>query len=288
MAEFDDYELGTGNPEEPPPYRPEPEKKPGGMLFPALLALAGVAAIGLLALLFMMFKEAPEPEATPTPAPMAPPVATPAPTPTPVVLPPLEDSDDIVRQLLAALSSNEELARWLGQTELIRTLTVVTVNVATGESPKPHLKFLAPRTQFAATQTGRTLIPNPDGFAGYDVMADAFASMDAGAMAATYRTLEPLFETAFEEFGMPDTPFRAILDRAIQNLLAVPVMRADVELVPHATSFRYKNPAYEQLSPAQRQFLRMGPRNVRIIQGQLKGVAAALAASPAPAEAGGG
>ena len=39
-----------------------------------------------------------------------------------------------MRQLLTALSANPELARWLGQTSLIRTVTVVTINVATGES----------------------------------------------------------------------------------------------------------------------------------------------------------
>ena len=57
-----------------------------------------------------------------------------------------------------------------------------------------------------------------------------------------------------------------------------------VELVPHATSFRYRDPRYEDLTPAQKQFLRMGPRNVKIIQGKLREIAAALAALAAPAE----
>ena len=275
MAE--DYELGQTDPDEPSPYRPDPEKK-GGLLFPALLALAAIAAIGLLAVLYLAFKAPEEPEPTPTPPPITVPTPIPAPSATPVVLPPLDQSDDLVRQLVTALSASPELGRWLAETHLIQTVTVVTVNVATGESPKPHLQFLAPKTRFVPKRIGRALVPDPASFSGYDVMADAIASLDAGSTAATYRTLEPLFEIAFKDFGMPEVRFRAMLDRAIANLLAVPIPGAEVELVPHATSFRYRDPRYEELSPAQKQFLRMGPRNVKIIQAQLRAVAAALAA----------
>jgi hypothetical protein len=285
MGDFDDYELGTGSDETPPPYRPDPEKKEGGLLFPALLALAAIAAIGLLAVLYMMFRTPEEPGPEPTLAPITAPTPTPAPTATPVVLPSLDESDDLVRQLVVALSANPELARWIAEKGLIRTLTVVTVNVAIGQSPRPHLGFLAPKTGFVPKRIGQALIPDPAGFAGYNVMADAVASLDAVSAAATYRTLEPLFDVAFQDYGMPDVRFRAMLDRAIGKLLAVPVLGAEVELVPHATSFRYRNPRYEELSPAQKQFLRMGPRNVKIIQDKLREVAAALAAPASRPEA---
>jgi hypothetical protein len=60
-----------------------------------------------------------------------------------------------------------------------------------------------------------------------------------------------------------------------------------VELEPHAIGFRYADPKLEALTPAQRQFLRIGPRNVRLVQGKLREFAAALAA-PAPAPSTGG
>ena len=150
------------------------------------------------------------------------------------------------------------------------------MNVATGESPRPHLRFLAPKTRFVPKRVGRSLVPDPASFVGYNVMADAIASLDAGTTAETYRTVEPLFDVAFQDFGMPDLRFRAMVDRAIANLLAVPVLDAEVELVPHATVFRYYDPRHEQLSPAQKQFLRMGPRNVEKVQAKLREIAAAL------------
>ena len=284
MSDLEEYELErTGSPDlPPPPYRPDPEKKGGGLFFPAMLALTAIVAIGLLAVVYQLFRTPAEPETEVTPPPVAvAPHATPAPTATPLVLPSLDESDSLVRDLLAALSSNPELARWIAQSDLVRTTTAVTVNVATGESPKPHLRFLAPKTRFVPKRVGRSLVPDPAGFAGYDVMADAIGSLDAGATAQTYRSVEPLFDIAFQDFGMPGVRFRTMLRRAIDNLLAVPILDAEVELVPHATSFRYHDPRHEQLSPAQKQFLRMGPRNVKIVQARLREIKAALAA---PAE----
>jgi hypothetical protein len=267
------------------PYRPDPEKKSGGLFFPATLALVAVIATALLAVVFFVFRHPPTPAAGPSPAPVAAasaPLAGASPSPE-VALPPLDESDGVVRQVAAGLSAHPELARWLARTALVRTLTVVVVNVAAGETPRPHLEFLAPRQRFrAARRPARLLVPDPAGFAGYDRFGDGVASVDAVGAANVYRTLAPLFEAACVELGHPEGGFPAALDKAIRALLAVPVLRDDVELVPHAIGFRYADAKLEALTPAQKQFLRMGPRNVRLVQGKLKELAAALApAAPA-------
>ena len=289
MPDLEDFEIEhTGSPEgSPTPYRPDPEpEKKGGLLFPAILALAAILAVGLLAVVYLSFRTPVERELEATPPRVeATPLPTPAPSATPVDLPPLDASDDFVRQMVTALSSHPELGRWLAQKGLVQTLTAVTVNVATGESPRPHLLFLAPKTRFVPRRVGRSLVPDPASFTGYDVMADAVASVNAAAAAQAYVTLEPLFDLAFQDFGMPEVRFRAMLNRALDNLVAVPDLTSEVTLVPHATSFRYENPRYEELSPAQKQFLRMGPRNVKVIRGKLRELQAALKAGPQPVAA---
>jgi hypothetical protein len=262
------------------PYRPDPEKKPSGLFFPATLALVAVVATALLAVVFFVFRHPATPKAEPSPVPVAAP-ASPAASPSTapeVALPSLDDSDAFVRQIAAGLSANPEVVRWLARTALVRTLAVVVVNVAAGETPRPHLDFLAPRQRFrAARRPARLVVPDPAGFAGYDVFGDAIASLDGAVAARGYRTLAPLFEAAYVELGHPEGGFPAALDKAIRDLLAVPVLRDDVELVPHAIGFRYADPKLEALTPAQKQFLRIGPRNVRLVQGKLKELAAALA-----------
>jgi hypothetical protein len=290
--DLDDFDLDPTRRDEQTVRMPEePGLEPprggggGGIGFPAILAAAAVLAIALLGVLFLVFrKPAPPP---PTPLPVAPPAtAAPAPSATPAVpLPPLGESDAFVRAIAGALSSRPELARWLAQNALIRRLTVVVENVASGETPRPHLDFLAPKQRFAARRRPPSqIVPDPKGFAGYDGFADTIGSVDAAAAAAAYRTLAPLFEAAYVELGHPEGGFPGALDRATKALLAVPVLREDVALVPHAVGFRYQDPALEALTPAQKQFLRIGPRNVRIVQAKLRELQQALApeAEPAP------
>jgi hypothetical protein len=191
-------------------------------------------------------------------------------------LPSLDGSDAFVRQLAASLSTHPALARWLAQNGLVRMVVAVVANVAEGVTPRPHLEFLAPKERFRATGSRRRLVPDPKGFAGYDAVADAIAALDAAAVATAYRTLEPLFEEAYRELGHPEGGFLSAVDRASAALLAAPVPGADVALVPHATGFRYTDPRLEGLSGAQKQLLRMGPRNVRLVQGKLRELRGAL------------
>jgi hypothetical protein len=263
----------------PPGPEPEPGGKGGRLLFPMTLAAVAVLAVGLLGVVFLVFRHPAAPRATPTPAPLVPRAAEALPPASPrVPLPTLDESDGIARRLAEGLSSNPALAEWLARRGLIRTLAAVVVNVADGEAPRPHLEFLAPKQRFRAQRRpARLIVPDPAGFAGYDLFGDAIASVDAAAAASAYRTLAPLFEAAYVELGHPEGGFDAALDRAIHALLAVPVLRDDVELVPHAIGFRYADARLEALTPAQKQFLRIGPRNVRLVQGKLRELAAALA-----------
>jgi Protein of unknown function (DUF3014) len=287
--DLDDLDLKTTRPEEDVelihPFPEEPETPKRGLLFPGTLVAVAVVAIGLLAVLYLVFRQPAAPKATPAPV-AATAAPLPAATATPASpLPDLDESDAFAREAAAGLSVHPELARWLGRTGLVRTLTVVVVNVAEGETPRPHLEFLTPKQRFRASRRGaRTLVPDPAGFSGYDLFGDAIASVDAAAAATAYRSLAPLFEAAYVELGHPEGGFPAALDKAIRALLAVPVLRANVELVPHAIAFRYADPKLEALTPAQKQFLRIGPRNVRLAQSKLRELAAALA-PPVTAEA---
>lgn len=281
--DLDDFDLEpTRRPESEEtvrPYRPDPERK-RGLFFPVTLAAVAVVAIGLLVVIFFVFRH--PSKATPTPAPSAASSAPLAESALPagptVPLPSLDDSDAFVRQLAAGLSAHPELTRWLARAALVRTLTAVVVNVADGETPRPHLEFLAPKQRFrVGRRPARLIVPDPAGFAGYDLFADAIASVDAAAAAKAYRGLAPLFEAAYVELGHPEGGFPSALDKATRALLAVPVLPDGVELVPHAIGFRYADPKLEALTPAQKQFLRIGPRNVRFVQGKLRQVTEALA-----------
>jgi hypothetical protein len=249
------------------------------------LALVGLAVLGgiLLAAVVFLFRTPVTPRAAVTPSPAGPSAAAAVPSPSGVALPTLDASDALARTLGATLSSQPEFARWLARTGLVRTFAAVVTNVADGESPRPHLEFLAPPARFQARSARGRLVADPAGFQGYDVFGDAVASVNATAAATAYRTVEPLLEEAHRELGHPEGRFRDSLDRAIAALLAVPVPREDAALILHATTLRWEDPRLESLTPAQKQFLRTGPRNVRLVQEKLRELQSALGtATPLP------
>jgi len=252
-------------------------------LLPYVLVGLALLGGGILVLLLLLFRTPASPRPATASAPPASGARGPA-SPSPaVLLPRLDDSDALARSLAAALSSHPELARWLGRSGLVRTLAAVVTNVADGESPRPHLEFLAPARRFGTRRAERgLLVADAAGFAGYDAFGDVVASVDARAAVSAYRTLEPLFDEAHRELGHPEGRFRQSLDKAIAALLAAPVPPDDAALVSHATLVRWADPALEDLTPAQKQFLRTGPRNVRQVQAKLRDVQAALVAPPAP------
>jgi hypothetical protein len=71
-------------------------------------------------------------------------------------------------------------------------------------------------------------------------------------------------------------PFDRTLERAIVMLLRAPVLQGDVALNPQGGVFSFEDPRVEQLTAAQKQLVRMGPRNARIIKDRLRAIALAL------------
>src|SRR5438093_1467370 len=96
------------------------------------------------------------------------------------------------------------------------------------------------------------------------------------AAADLYRQVQPLCEEAYRELGNPPGRFDDVVAKAIQTLLATPVVDGEIELRPKVVTYAFADRRLEALSPAQRHLLRMGPRNVRMIQRELRTLAAAL------------
>jgi hypothetical protein len=257
------------------PWQPRPPRR-GGIL-PILLALLVLLVAGVAVyFVFYFTPHASAPSAPPAPPAAPGPAATAAPSRGP--LPALDDSDVFVREIAARLSAHPELARWLARTSLVRTLAATVASIAEGRSPRHSLDFLAPKQRFrAAANTGGRTVADPASYAGYELFADAVASIDASAAADAYRATEPLFDAAYRELGHLGG-FRPALDVAIRELLAAPAPSADAALTPHGGGgFKWADPELEALSRAQKHLLRTGPRNVRLIQAKLRELQAALA-----------
>src|SRR5262249_58203046 len=71
-----------------------------------------------------------------------------------VAVPPLDESDPFVRNLMVKLSSRPELAAWLATAGLIRGFVAALDDVVSGTTPAPNLPLLAPTSKFGTVRRG--------------------------------------------------------------------------------------------------------------------------------------
>ena len=194
-------------------------------------------------------------------------------------LPELGETDAIVRQLVGALSSHPKVAAWLTTDQLIRNFAVVVVNISTGQSPARHLGGLRPAGEFVAGGDGEIATLDPRSYRRYNDYADAVGALDAQGTARLYATLKPRIQDAYRELGYPEGDSDQALQRAMIELLNTPIVEGDIPLTAKSVSWEFANPKLQSLSSAQRQFLRMGPRNMRIVKAKLREIAPHLGIS---------
>ena len=250
--------------------------------WPKLIA-AGVLVVAVAATGYLVFFNRAEPATTTEPATAsAPAPPTDASSPLgadvpPIDLPPLDESDDVVRGLVKELSSNPSVAAWLATDDLIRNFTVVVSNIAAGESATGRVPVLRPRSGFIVEERGEDLFINDRSYARYLPLATAATSINPDGAAMLYTILKPRIDEAYAELGQPDTKFDQVLERAIVVLLKTPLPQGPVPVEPDgAVSFRFAAPSLEKLTPSQKLLIRFGPDNQRAVQTSLRNIALAL------------
>ena len=195
----------------------------------------------------------------------------------PIALPPLDQSDQLVRDLVRKLSSHPEVTAWLATNGLIRNFAVVVTNIADGSTPAAHLQSLRPSASFQVTNRGGELYIDPRSYQRYDGFASAIASIDPADAARLYSTLKPRIEDAHRDLGFPNTSFDRPLERAIVLLLKTPVVDGPIAVTKKGgVGYAYADQDLESLTAAQKQLLRTGPANERTIQASLRKIAGAL------------
>jgi hypothetical protein len=203
------------------------------------------------------------------------------PAPGPAIPGPAVDlavGEALMRKRLEGLSTSPEWTRWLGEKNLLARVVAAVDLVASGESPRPVLSFLAPSGSFTVEGDGGALHASAAGFARYDTLRQAVTGLDPAKLAAVYVELAPVLRAAFKEIAPPSASFGSRLHAAIAKLTSTPISEGLPLLVDGDHGYVYADPALEALSPAQKHLLRMGPTNARALVSWLAALERALPA----------
>jgi hypothetical protein len=197
-----------------------------------------------------------------------------------VTVPPLDQSDAVVADLVRKLSSHPRVAAWLTTKGLIRNFAAVVLRINDGKATANLLQPLRPTSAFAVTERNGDYYVDARSYDRYTPLAEAVGSIDAKGAASLYATLKPRLEEAFRDLGQPEGSFDTALERAIVSLLATPIRRGPTRLRPHGIGYAFAEPRDEDLTAAQKQLLRMGPDNALAVQAKLREIALALGIPP--------
>ncbi|HEY0873141.1 MAG TPA: DUF3014 domain-containing protein [Vicinamibacterales bacterium] len=200
--------------------------------------------------------------------------------PQPVDLPPLDESDAFVRDMVGQLSQHPVVMSLLATDGLIRTFAVSMMNIADGDTPSRHLNTIKPERTFAVRKQRTQTVISPESYARYDTHAAAISGLDAAGVAKAYNTLKPRIQEALREVRGSNADIDRTMERAIVQLLSAPVVEGDVVVVQDIVGYSYADPTLASLSRAQQQLVRMGPENTRRVQQKLREVAAQLGIDP--------
>jgi len=271
MADDLDYEL----------VKTDAEQTSAAPVNVRLAIVVGVLALVVAALagfLIYVRTHAPAPStASAKPAESAPQVRPLGSVAEPIVLPPLDESDAVVRELVRKITSHPAALAWLATNGLIRNFTVVVENVADGATPARQLRVLQPAAPFQIAERDGAPFIDARSYQRYDGIAAAAASIDPPGAARLYATLKPRIDDAYAQLGHPPGAFDATLERAIIALLRTPAIDGPIRVEPKGgIAYQYADPKLEGLTAAQRHLLRTGPQNVRTIQSALRQIALAL------------
>ena len=219
------------------------------------------------------------PTAPAPPAPPAdetPPLSLPAPA-IPVVIPTAEpaveplpslfESDDAVRDALAAIPLGTAGQQYLMPSSIIERSASLIYLTAQGDVPYKLVPIARPKAPFPIVDDGTQVVADPEGFSRYDPITRWIESLDAAAIIDALARFLPLFREAWGFYGEDPAYFDLAVIETLDTIIATPEIDITEErLIRKEAVWIYENPAIETLAPMQKQILRMGPSNASAVK----------------------
>ena len=209
----------------------------------------------------------PEPEPAPEPAPAAEPEEP---------LPSLAESDEPLREELTAATGFPLLETALAADNLAERGVAVVDAVSLGGIRHKLLPLPPPEGKFPVRKVDSQAVMDEAGYRRYDPYAEAIAEVDALELVAAFNRYRPLLEEAYSMLGYEAEDFDNAVIRALDKIIAAPVIEQPLEVRKVEAVYKYENPALEKLPPLHKQLLRAGPENTRRIQQKARELRAAL------------
>ena len=201
----------------------------------------------------------------PAPEPSEPPPPPPEPVEDP--LPRLEESDDAVRDAVGDIPLGTAGQQYLIPGNIIERSASLIYLMAQGEVPYKLLPVSRPKAAFPIRDDGTQVVTDPAGFERYDALTQWLQSLDLESLLSSLEWFMPLFREAWSYYGEDPAAFDMAVVMTLDLVIATPeIDLSEARLIRKEAVWIFEDPAIEGLAPIQKQVLRMGPENAKILK----------------------
>jgi len=185
-------------------------------------------------------------------------------------LPPLAQSDAVVRDAVHNVEGAAALAGMLAAGDLVRRF-VATIDRIPGHSlPRHVLPIVVPVAPYDATAEPAAHVLEQADYARFVRLVDVVDAIDMHGAASVYWRLYPLLQQAYEQLGADKGYFNDRVVEIIDHLLQTPAPGAPIAVVNAGGLRRFEDPRLEACSAGQKALLRMGPANAARVESKLR------------------
>ncbi len=186
-----------------------------------------------------------------------------------VVLPPLSESDVAFRQDVLSLSSG--FSPWLNTENIIKLWVVAANDFSQNLRPYKHFRHFKLTQPFQVETNDSGIYITEQGYQRYNVLASAVHAVNVESALNLYEKYRPLLQQVFATFDYPEQyKLEDVIKKAASSILQAPLLDGKVRVIKPTVYYKFAEQKLEALSPVQKQMIRMGPENTRIIQAKLR------------------
>ncbi|MDQ2075737.1 DUF3014 domain-containing protein [Marinimicrobium sp. ABcell2] len=219
-----------------------------------------------------------EPPPTPEPEPEPEPAPEPAPEPE-EPLPPLDQSDDAVRDSASEIVDDEELVGLLVEDEIIRKFVRAVNSVDEGRIVHEYRPVVSPRPPLAVERVGEATTEaeqqyrlTRENYRRYDPYVALLTSADPATLARWYQRFLPLMETAYAEHGAEKANFHEVVLNAIDDVLEAPDANPNAILIRPKVFYEFRDEDMEAMPDSHKLMQRIGPEHSQRVKEVLEGL----------------
>jgi hypothetical protein len=188
----------------------------------------------------------------------------------------LENADPLLNEQVGLLFPGERVWDSSAASELVSKFVGFIYALAEGDIDYRMLPLQSPKERFSVSNNGDEIYLKVESYQRYSQYAEAFAELDVERAIAVYKFFWPMLDQLFQQYGEPEKTLHGELLESLDLLLAAPELDKPPRLIRPTVYYQFADPRLEALPGAQKQLVRMGPENTRLIKNKLRSLLDAL------------